>query len=180
MIRPVTMRDVEALHAAIYSDPAVCEPFCGKTKTLDETTRAVLEKVKVLQDSQGFGSYAVIRKADGAFIGQVLLGPPFKAHYLRLECDEDPREVKTEVELGYAFAKDCWGYGYATEAARPLIEFAFHSLGLARLITGADPDRNPRSYRLGKRLGARYVRNRHPDYAGLVGIIENQNDRGMA
>jgi RimJ/RimL family protein N-acetyltransferase len=39
-------------------------------------------------------------------------------------------------EIGYWFDEASWGAGYATEAARAVVDFAFGSLGLARLRSG--------------------------------------------
>ena len=57
-----------------------------------------------------------------------------------------------EVELGYWIAKAHWGRGYATEAARRMIEIATTELKLERLFAGWFID-NPASGRVLSKLG---------------------------
>jgi len=40
-------------------------------------------------------------------------------------------------ELGYCLGVDHWGKGYATEAARAVIDYAFEEYAIDRLISGA-------------------------------------------
>jgi ribosomal-protein-alanine N-acetyltransferase len=58
-------------------------------------------------------------------------------------------------ELGYALRKDHWGQGYATEAARLMLDFAFSTAGLHRVQAATGPDNEP-SRALLERLGFRY------------------------
>lgn len=43
------------------------------------------------------------------------------------------RRVAHRAELGYWLAAEAWGAGYATEAARALVDLGFRELGLARI-----------------------------------------------
>ena len=61
---------------------------------------------------------AITRDLDGALVGA--LG-------LRLELEHD------RAELGYWIGKPYWGQGYATEAARAVVEYGFGRLGLHRI-----------------------------------------------
>lgn len=65
----------------------------------------------------GFGLWAVIRKADGVLIGQCGL-------------TMQPWQGRMVPEVGYLFCKDVWHQGYATEAARAARDYAFSALGL--------------------------------------------------
>jgi RimJ/RimL family protein N-acetyltransferase len=56
-------------------------------------------------------------------------------------CSIDPREEGPE--LGYWFGVSFWGRGYATEAARALVDYAFGDLGCETLHSGARVS-NPR------------------------------------
>jgi RimJ/RimL family protein N-acetyltransferase len=60
-------------------------------------------------------------------------------------CGVDLRE--DGPELGYWFGVPFWGRGYATEAARALIDFAFGDLGCEKLYSGARVS-NPASRRV--------------------------------
>jgi RimJ/RimL family protein N-acetyltransferase len=43
------------------------------------------------------------------------------------------------VELGFALARSAWGKGFATEAARALVDHAFRDLGIPLLQAFIDP-----------------------------------------
>jgi RimJ/RimL family protein N-acetyltransferase len=62
--------------------------------------------------------------------------------------------AKTLGEIGYTFARAYQGIGLATEAVRAVVDFAFDSLGLNRIIATTD-SRNAASVALMKRLGMR-------------------------
>ncbi len=57
-----------------------------------------------------------------------------------------------ESELGYWFTPPAWGRGYATEAARAMVDIAQHALGLRRLVSAHFLD-NPASGRVLAKLG---------------------------
>jgi ribosomal-protein-alanine N-acetyltransferase len=59
------------------------------------------------------------------------------------------------AKLGYAVKASEWGKGYATDAARLLINFAFGPVGLHRISAAIGPDNGP-SIALVKRLGFTY------------------------
>lgn len=59
------------------------------------------------------------------------------------------------AKLGYAIAADHWGNGYATDAARTLIDYGFSELGLHRITAAIGPD-NTASLAVVRRLGFTY------------------------
>jgi RimJ/RimL family protein N-acetyltransferase len=61
---------------------------------------------------------------------------------------------RPETEIGYRLARSYWGFGYATEAAQTVRDYAFNSLHLSRLIAMIDPQ-NVSSIRVAKKLGMR-------------------------
>jgi len=82
-------------------------------------------------------NFAIARKWDGVLIGGC---------GLHLEDGT--------FEMGYWLGKPYWGKGYATEAAKKLADFAFHSLKAERLEAGWFHD-NPASGHVLEKLGAR-------------------------
>jgi RimJ/RimL family protein N-acetyltransferase len=91
--------------------------------------------------AEGFGLWAVERQADGRFLGFTgLAAPTFKAHFT--PC----------VEVGWRFAVEAWGHGYATEAARAALRFGFENLDLAEIVSFTVPA-NTRSRAVMERLG---------------------------
>jgi ribosomal-protein-alanine N-acetyltransferase len=82
--------------------------------------------------------YAVERIADGRVIGSAQLGMTSLDH--------------RRAEMGYVFAREAWGHGYATEAAGALLDYAFDKLGLHRVAATCDPD-NIASARVLEKIG---------------------------
>ena len=60
--------------------------------------------------------------------------------------------AKAKPELGYWFGTHYWGQGYATEAARAVIDHAFGALGCEELQSGARIS-NPASRRVLEKCG---------------------------
>jgi RimJ/RimL family protein N-acetyltransferase len=56
------------------------------------------------------------------------------------------------LEIFYSLAPAAWGHGYATEAARAVVEFALGSLGLPEVLAEVD-EGNAASVAVVKRLG---------------------------
>lgn len=57
-----------------------------------------------------------------------------------------------KVDIGYRFKKEYWGNGYATEAARAIIDHGFNVLGLDLIIAIALPE-NKASIRIMEKVG---------------------------
>jgi RimJ/RimL family protein N-acetyltransferase len=91
---------------------------------------------------RGYGNWAVERGEDGELLGRVGLWQP---------------EGWPGLELGWMLARHAWGRGYATEAARAAMAWAWAELGAAELISLIRPE-NARSARVAERLGFRPLR----------------------
>lgn len=83
---------------------------------------------------------AAERRADNQVIGEVSL------NYRKVEA--------RQAEVGYIFNPDFQGEGFATEAVRALVDFAFTTLGMHRVYGRCDA-RNTGSFKLMQRLGMR-------------------------
>ena len=67
-----------------------------------------------------------------------------------------------EPELCYELTRGAWGKGFATEASRACLRYAFEGVGLKRAIAGADPP-NAASLRVIEKLGMRPLGNLKPN-----------------
>lgn len=101
---------------------------------------------------RGYGFFSVEHRETGQWLGRV--GP------------WNP-EGWPEPEVGWMIRRDCWGHGYATEAARASLEFAFGELGWSRVVH-VILDGNHRSVRVAERIGSTYERRQ----SGLPGVTE--------
>jgi RimJ/RimL family protein N-acetyltransferase len=138
--------DVDAW-AEIYGHPDV-------TRFLGERSRAdLVEHIRIARDrhaADGFGLLAVVRKEDDRVVGRAGLlvwdDRNWTPSTLR---DSGPN---AEIELGWAFNRDFWGLGYATESGAACRDYVFGELGRPRVIALIDPE-NDRSIAVAERLG---------------------------
>ena len=119
-LRELTLDDVDAMFA-IVGDAETMKyyprPF-SREDTVDWVNRN-LERYR----RDGFSLYAVTLKTnDSDVIGDCGL--------MRQEVEGD-----SLIEVGYHFRRDCWGKGYATEAARGCMAYAFAHLGAAKVVS---------------------------------------------
>lgn len=107
-VRRLVMSDLEDFHE-VWGDPRVI--FWGATEDLDATRERLRDFIqRRLADLADSGWFAVLRRADGQFVGDVAL---------------EPASWNDDVpEIGWHVAKQWQGLGYATEAAAGLLEFA--------------------------------------------------------
>lgn len=107
-----------------WSEPARAEKFITACRRMEQ---------------EGTGTrLAVDRLSDGAFIGWCTLS----------RWNPDYRSAA----LGYCYNAEAWGNGYATEAARALLQWAFDTLDLNRVQAETDT-RNAASARVLDKLG---------------------------
>jgi len=74
------------------------------------------------------------------------------------------RDETAPFEIGYWIGRPYWGHGYATEAARALIQEARKTLGLSTVIAGVFSD-NPASLHLLKKLGFKVLGTSEPYFS---------------
>lgn len=119
-LRLMRQTDFAAL-LQIFSDPQVMAAFDSPSFN-EAQMQQWLQRNLDHQAQHGYGLFAVIRRADGALIGNCGLE--------HMTVDGAP-----ETELGYDFRSDVWNQGYATEAAGAVRDFALDTLHLPRLIS---------------------------------------------
>ena len=122
------------------ADPRVMEFFPKKLSY--EESRDSLASLKRGIQKRGWGLWAVeINGETAGFAG--LAQPAFEAHFT--PC----------TEIGWRFRPKFWGQGYATEAARLALLFAFSVLHLEQVVSFTAKV-NVRSVRVTQRLGMLY------------------------
>lgn len=139
-LRPWRESDL-APFAALNADPAVMEHFPAVQSR--EESDAFARRAMALVGERGWGHWAI----------EVVGGAPFIGFAgLSVKTFEAPFTPCTEV--GWRLARDAWGHGYATEAARAAVDFGFRELGLAEIVSYTTL-RNLRSIAVMERLGMR-------------------------
>jgi len=153
VLREPRLEDVDGL-LETYGDPEVMRYIAGGDPWTRGRTLRALERWLRYWDDDGFG-LCVVEHADGRLLGDCGLLPWDSRTWStgsRKALGEN-----AEVEIGWTLARSHWGCGYATEAGRAIVAWAFGELGLSRLISLIQPG-NDRSVRVATKLGERYDR----------------------
>lgn len=130
---------------AFYGDAETMRFIPGGVKDREQT-RASLQRMFARDVEDGFGIWPVVHKADARVIG--VCGVFYIPDY------------GTDVEIAWLFNKAYHGCGYATEAARAVMQFAFAELRLPILYALIHEDNAP-SIRVAERLGMSFGRILH-------------------
>ena len=132
-----TFREADLPHyAALNADPEVVEYLGGP---LDRAGSDVIAAyANDLWAWAGIGLLAVERTSDATFLGMC------GVHVLDSYPDD--------LEVAWRLAREHWGHGYATEAARAWLRIAFEDHAASRVISVTDPP-NHRSLAVMDRLG---------------------------
>lgn len=141
LIRHWHVNDAEALYGLV-SDPLVMQ-FIDDGRPWTDPLRVTewLERTTSAYDEKIYGRWAVEEKATRRVIGSCGFGPP---------------EVPAQIELGYLFARDVWGRGYATEAAGACLQYGFERAGFAEVGAGVAPG-HVASCRVLEKIGFEFI-----------------------
>lgn len=123
--------------AALNADPAVREHF--PTVETREQSAESMALIAAALTERGWGLWALEVLDTGEFIGFTGLNPvrglPFEG-----------------VEVGWRLARAAWGHGYAAEAARAALTYAFSVLELPEVVSFTSTT-NVRSQAVMRRIG---------------------------
>lgn len=139
VLRPHAASDLEALHE-LYGDERVARFLYSGPETIEDARARLgryLERVELTETS---GLSAAVTLPDGAYVGDLALW----------HTDFEQREA----ELAYVVLPRHQGQGYAVEAARALLDWAFTVAGLQRVVARLEA-RNAASARVAEKLGMR-------------------------
>ncbi len=175
-VREYRPDDLEARHALM------AEAF-GSNDTLEDTRRwlswtitSYRELARLYQPP--YGDYAVVL-GDGTVIGSVGLVPA-GVPWAALHGLPRPHLVTPEFGLFWAIRPAYQGQGYATEAARALVEYVFAGLNVRRLVATTE-HANAASQGVMRRLGMTLFRNPGPEppWCQVVGVLDHPAARGQ-
>ncbi|MDA4887337.1 GNAT family protein [Streptomyces sp. MS2A] len=136
-LRPFAAADADPLFA-LHSNTSVMRYWDSPPWTEPARAERFLATCRKLADEGTGARVAVDRVSDGAFVGWCGL------------AEWNP--VFRSASFGYCLDEAMWGHGYATEAARALLGWAFDTLDLNRVQAEVDT-RNPASARVLEKAG---------------------------
>jgi RimJ/RimL family protein N-acetyltransferase len=123
---------------ALHADPAVMRYWSSRALDDPDEARRRFEARRCESAPDRGLSWVIASNDDDRFLG--------RADVFAIDT------AQGRAETGYALAAAHWGHGYAQEAMRLMLAYAFGTLGLRRVEADADP-RNAASCRLLERLG---------------------------
>jgi ribosomal-protein-alanine N-acetyltransferase len=126
---------------ALNADARVMQHMPGRLSAVQ--SRDLLRQLEEHFEEHGFGLWALELAGGSVPIGFAGLSVP------RFEAAFTPC-----VEVGWRLAFEHWGRGYATEAARAALDYAFGALRLRQVVSFTVPA-NLRSLAVMRRLGMR-------------------------
>ncbi|HEY8598083.1 MAG TPA: GNAT family N-acetyltransferase [Thermomicrobiales bacterium] len=183
IIRPFVGADLPDVHRLLDVDLAEADMGNEGAQSLDARRRwldwTVLNYEQLAQLYQPpYGDRAIVSRESGALIGACgyspCLGPYAQLPILRRDVADVTGLASTEFGLFWAVSPAQRRRGYATEAARALIDYAFDHLELGRIIATTTND-NTASIGVMKKLGMRVDRNPlpTPPWLQTVGVLTN-------
>ena len=137
-LRELREDDADALFA-LFSDVEVMRFWSGAPWTSRDQALAHIARMNGGRSQVEYYPWAIARADDDALIGTMSLFELQREH--------------ARAMVGYALMPSQQGRGYATEALRAALRFAFELLELERIEIDIDPDNTP-SRRLVERCGA--------------------------
>jgi RimJ/RimL family protein N-acetyltransferase len=174
LIRPVVLDDLDAIHQILDAHMET-QSREERAKWLQWTVMNYEELVKLVQPP--YGDRAVILKHTSEMIGsggRVPFG--LLPYYQALNNSIPDGRSFPEVGLFWATATPHRRQGYAAEAGQALVDYAFKTFNLRRIVATTDFD-NQASIGVMRRLGMSIEKNPtpgHPPYLQVVGILENR------
>lgn len=144
ILRPLLLGDLDEM-AAIRADPQVMRYIDrGAVHTREQVLKS-LHRSEKLWNERGLGRWGVRRKESETLMGW---------------CGLFPLDETEEIEIGYGFAREFWGHGYATEAAAACLRHGFEFLELGRIVAVAYNE-NTASLRVLEKIGMRFEKRGH-------------------
>ena len=128
--------------AQLNSNPEVMRYFPAPLSSKESD--ALAHEINRRIDANGYGFWAAERKEDGVFIG-----------FVGLNKTRDNMPFPPSVEIGWRLDRPYWGNGYATEAAKASLKFAFETLKEPEVISFTAVPNKP-SQQVMKRIGMKH------------------------
>ena len=149
-LREPRMTDAPAIYARYASDPDVTRYLPWRPHKDVEETQTFLTHLLNSMESDETHAWIVENKEDRRLMGLMSMG----IHSARagdfLSTEEARQYYK--VSFAYHLARSEWGQGYATDAARALVDWALSQRRVFRVWTVCDVD-NAASVRVLEKLG---------------------------
>jgi len=133
ILREVLATDVAGMFE-LDSNPEVHKYLGNKPITSKEQAVAAIEHLQKQYKERGIARWAVIHKETDEFMGW--------SGIKYLTEQEQENGFYNVYELGYRFISKFWGKGYATEAAKAWVDYAFNEMKIKSFYAAANKGNN--------------------------------------
>lgn len=193
-IRPFKMTDLDAVYHILDIDlnnANVGDNGARSRQEREQWLRWTIMSYEQLANlhQPPYGERAVILKETNQLIGACGFVPCLDAFELlpsfsttKPDATEQANVFNsTEFGLFYAFSPAYQGQGYATEAVKKMVNFAFTHLKLKRIVATTTHDNIP-SIKVMERIGMKIEKNPYaePPWFQVVGILENPKSQATS
>ena len=137
LLRPFAASDTDAIYA-LQSNARVLRYWDSPPWTERSRAEAFIASSRKMEEDGSGARFAIESLADATFIGWCSMfrwNPTYRS-----------------LGIGYCFDEPAWGQGYATEAVRAMLQWAYGALDLNRVEAELDT-RNAASRRVLEKLG---------------------------
>jgi len=145
ILREILPGDVDGFFE-MDSDPDVHLYVGNQPLQTKEQAAAAIEFIRQQYITNGIGRWAVINKKTNTFLGWAglkLITEPINNH-------------NNFYDLGYRFIKKYWGQGYASEAAKASVAYAFNEMQVSEVYAHAHSE-NGASNKILTRTGLTFI-----------------------
>ncbi|MGN7479838.1 GNAT family N-acetyltransferase [Solibacillus silvestris] len=133
LIRKFELKDLQAVYE--YTSDRNVMKYIPEGVFTEETAKEFIS----LNMNDKAEKFAVVLKDNNILIGHIFFGKYFGEH---------------TYEIGWVFNPKYYNKGYASEAAKAMLEFGFEKMKLHRIIATCQPENIP-SYRVMEKIGMR-------------------------
>ena len=142
ILRPPTADDLPWIRAEMNSEAVL--RHLGGMRSDAEVADILAADIAALAEPSGHRRWTIWRRDDERRIGRCGL--------FHVRSDAAPEALRGANEIGWTLAERAWGQGYATEAARAVLDYGF-AASHCPAIFGQTSDSNVGSTRMMLRLG---------------------------
>ena len=148
-MRPFTRNDLDFL-TDLHADPDVARYIAYGVPRTREESHQMLEGIIEAYSEDSVGQLAVRLKDSDVLIGrcgltliEIELAPAagrLPRWYWNRGSAPEGMEIEHKLEVGYTFAKEYWGYGFATESAKTVCHYAFSKRDSECVVAAISPE----------------------------------------
>lgn len=138
ILRELSVNDIPGMYQ-IYQNPEVKRFIPDIDEYLENEVEKHKAYIKNVYNFYGYGLWGVFSKETNELIG-------------RCGIQNTLINGTEEIELGYLLDVNHWGYGYALECVKAILNYAFCDLHIERIVAVIHP-LNTRSIKVAKRIG---------------------------